>query len=69
MWGHFKKFEVVVVVFSQYINFKRNGIIEIKDNLTIDNNPNTKWVRFSGTPCIYLIILSDTIYLIILSDT
>ena len=36
---------------SQYINFKMHGLIVIKDNLTIDNNPNPKWARFSGTPC------------------
>ena len=37
--------------FSQSINFKISGLIVILDNLTIYNNPNTKWARFSGTPC------------------
>ena len=28
-----------------------NGLMVKLDNLTIYNNPNTKWVRFCGTPC------------------
>ena len=35
----------------QYISFKMKGRILILDNLTIHKNPNTKWVRFCGTPC------------------
>ena len=27
-----------------------HGLIGKLDNLTIHNNPNTKWVRFRGTP-------------------
>ena len=30
-----------------------NGLIRKLDNLTIHNNPNSKWVRFRGTPCRY----------------
>ena len=40
--------------FSHYIHFKMNGLLVIIDNLSIDNGPNTKWVRFSGTLCILL---------------
>ena len=36
----------------QYISFKMNGLMGKLDNLTYHNNPNTKWVRFRGTPCI-----------------
>ena len=35
----------------QYISFKMNGLMGKLDNLPIHNNPNTKWVRFRGTPC------------------
>ena len=35
----------------QYISFKMNDLMGKLDNLTIHNNPNTKWVRFRGTPC------------------
>ena len=38
----------------QYISFKMNGLMGKLDNLPIHNNPNTKWVRFRGTPCIIL---------------
>ena len=42
------------IFFSQYINFEMNSIIVIMDNLAINNNPNTKKIRFSGTPCTFL---------------
>ena len=42
------------IFFSQYINFEMNSIIVITDNLATNNNPNTKKVRFSGTPCTFL---------------
>ena len=37
----------------QCISFIMNGLMGTLDNLTIHNNPNTKWVRFRGTPCIF----------------
>ena len=30
-----------------------NGLIVKLGNLTILNNPNTKWVRFCGSPCMF----------------
>ena len=32
------------------ILYEMNGLIVKFDNHTIHNNPNTKWVRFCGTP-------------------
>ena len=29
-----------------------NGLIVILDDLIVNDNPNTKWVTFCGTPCI-----------------
>ena len=42
------------VQISKDTNFKMNAIIVIMDNLAINNNPNTKKIRFSGTPCTFL---------------
>ena len=30
-----------------------NGMLGLKSEYIKHNNPKTKWVRFSGTPCIY----------------
>ena len=41
-----------------------NGLIVIKENLTINDKSNTKWIRFSRTPCIFKIYLRCMIYLL-----
>ena len=34
-----------------YVSFQINGVVGQKSEYIKHSNPKTKWVRFSGTPC------------------